>query len=196
LALPPRIFSAIYGVLLNPFPYTDANRIVNFYIHDTSNSRPGGRSFFKAAEFIEYNKERSLFEDVIGGGNEDVPYSTKDGTELFQGAYVTANTFAFLGVPAQLGRTLTPEDAKPGAPPVFVLAYKAWLKTFNLDPSILGHDFLLNGAQTKLVGIMPARFTKRGADLWRPGNPACSRLSAGPGAQLAVYRSYTLSGTI
>ncbi|HEY3837229.1 MAG TPA: ABC transporter permease [Bryobacteraceae bacterium] len=162
------IFSAIYGVLLNPFPYTNAERIVDFYIHDTSSSRPGGRTFFKAAEFIEYDKERSLFEDVIGGGNEDVLYTTKDGTELFTGAYVTPNTFAFLGVPAQLGRTLTPEDAKPGAAPVFVLAYAAWLKTFNLDPTILNRDFMLNGVKTKLVGIMPVRFTKRGADLWRP----------------------------
>lgn len=162
------IFSAIYGVLLNPFPYTNANRIVDFYIHDTSNSRPGGRTFFKATEFIEYDKERSLFEDVIGGGNEDVLYTTKEGTELFTGAYVTPNTFAFLGVPAQLGRTLTVEDAKPGAPPVFVLAYKAWLKTFDLDPAILNRDFMLNGVKTKLVGIMPSRFTKRGADLWRP----------------------------
>jgi putative ABC transport system permease protein len=162
------IFSAIYGVLLNPFPYTDAKRIVDFYIHDTSNSRPGGRSFFKAGEFIEYQKHRALFDDIIGGGNEDVLYTSKDGTELFTGAYVTSNTFEFLGVPAQLGRTLTPDDAKPGASPVFVLSYKAWLKTFNLDPQILNRDFLLNGVKTKLVGIMPVRFTKRGADLWRP----------------------------
>jgi len=162
------IFSTIYGVLLNPFPYTNAGRIVNFYIHDTTNSRPGGRTFFKAAEFIEYDKERSLFEDVIGGGNEDVLYTAKDGTELFQGAYVTANTFAFLGVPAQLGRTLVPDDAKPGAPPVFVLAYKTWVKNFNLDPSILNRDFTLNGVKCKLVGIMGPRFTKRGADLWQP----------------------------
>ena len=48
------IFSAIYGVLLNPFPYTDAERIVDFYIHDNASSRPGGRTFFKAGEFIEY----------------------------------------------------------------------------------------------------------------------------------------------
>ncbi len=162
------IFSAIYGVLLNPFPYTDAGRIVDFYIHDTSNSRPGGRSFFKAGEFIEYQQHRDLFEDVIGGGNEDVLYTTKDGTEYFQGAYLTSNTFQFLGVPAQLGRTLTPDDAKPGAPPVFVLSYKAWLKTFNQDPSILNRDFTLNGVKTRLVGIMPVRFTKRGADLYRP----------------------------
>ena len=110
----------------------------------------------------------STFEDIIGGGNEDILYTTKDGTEYLTGAYVTSNTFQFLGVPAQLGRTLTPDDAKPGAPPVFVLAYKAWLKTFNLDPSILNRDFTLNGVKTKLVGIMPVRFTKRGADLYRP----------------------------
>ncbi len=162
------IFSAIYGILLNPFPYTDAERVVNIFIHDNSSSRPGGRTFFRADEFIEYDKHRQLFDDVIGGGNEDVLYTTKDGTELFQGAYVTANTFQFLGVPAQIGRTFTPDDAKPGAPPVFVLAYKAWLKTFNLDPSILNRDFMLNGVKTKLIGIMPVRFTKRGADLWRP----------------------------
>src|SRR5579862_6769856 len=75
------IFSAIYGVLLNPFPYTDAERIVDFYIHDTSSSRPGGRTFFKAAEYIEYDKHRELFDDVIGGGNEDILYTTKEGTE-------------------------------------------------------------------------------------------------------------------
>jgi predicted permease len=162
------IFSAIYGVVLNPFPYTNAERIVDFYIHDTSSSRPGGRTFFKAGEFIEYQQHRDLFEDIIGGGNEDVLYTHKDGTDYFSGAYVTSNTFQFLGVPAQLGRTLTPDDAKPGAPPVFVLAYQAWLKNFNLDPSILNKDFTLNGVSTKLVGIMPVRFTKRGADLYRP----------------------------
>src|SRR5579863_2886076 len=66
------IFSAIYGVLLDPFPYTNAERIVNFYIHDTSSARPGGRSVFKAGEFIEYQQHRDLFEDIIGGWNEDV----------------------------------------------------------------------------------------------------------------------------
>src|SRR4051812_20719182 len=86
------IFSAIYGVLLNPFPYTDADKIVNIYIHDTSRSGPGGRTFFKAGEFIEYAQHRQLFSDLIGGGNEEVLYTTKDGNEYFSGAYVTSNT--------------------------------------------------------------------------------------------------------
>ena len=47
------IFSVIENVLLDPFPYTDANRVVSFNIHDVKDSRPdSGRSFFRAPEFL------------------------------------------------------------------------------------------------------------------------------------------------
>ncbi len=162
------IFSVIQNVLLDPFPYTDAQRIVSFYIHDLNSSREGGRGFMKAPEFLDYQEQNHVFSEVIGGGNEDVLYSNGEGTEQFDGAYVTPNTFSFLGVPALLGRTITPDDAKPGAPPVFVLSYKTWVNRFSRDPGLLGKSFILNGVPSTLIGIMPSRFTKRGADLWRP----------------------------
>jgi putative ABC transport system permease protein len=163
------IFSVIENVLLDPFPYTDANRVVAFYIHDVKDSRPeSGRGFFRASEFLDYQEQNHVFEEVIGGGNEDVLYTTGEGTEQFSGAYVTPNMFRFLGVPALLGRGIAPDDAKPGAPPVFVMSYKMWGKRFNQDRSVMGRVFVLNGVPTTLVGIMPRRFTKRGADLWRP----------------------------
>ena len=43
-----------------------------------------------------------------------------------------------------------------------------WTKRFSQGPDILGKTFVLNGVLTTLVGIMPLRFTKRGAALWRP----------------------------
>jgi putative ABC transport system permease protein len=162
------IFSVIHNVLLDPFPYTNAERVVTFYIHDVNSRGPYGRSDFRVPEFLQYQEQNHVFDEVIGGGNEDVLYTTAEGTEQFTGAYVTPNQFSFLGVPALLGRTTTPDDAKPGAPPVFVLSYKAWVKNFNRDPNVLGRTFVLNGAPTTLVGVMPKRFTKRGADLWRP----------------------------
>ena len=162
------IFSVIQNVLLDPFPYVDAHRIVAFSIHDVNESRPGGRSFFKVPEYLEYLAQNHVFTDAIGRGYMDVLYSSGEGTEQFDGNHVTPNTFKFLGVPAVLGRTTTEEDAKPGAPPVFVMSYKMWLKRFNLDPSILNRTFVLNGVPTTLVGIMPARFTKGAADLWIP----------------------------
>jgi putative ABC transport system permease protein len=160
------IFSAIQNILLDPFPYTDAHRVVAIQIRDTSSSRPGGRTFFQAPEFLDYQEQNHVFEEVIGGTFGDVLYNSGDGMEQFTGGYVTPNTFSFLGVPAQLGRGITPGDAKPGAPPVFVMAYKLWVKRFSMDPSILGKTFTLNGTPTTLVGIMPRRFTKLGADVW------------------------------
>jgi len=160
------MFSVIQNVLVAPFPYKDADRIVAFDVHDVENARSGGRSAFPAAEFLEYQNRSHVFEDVIGGGNDDILLTTPAGTEQFDGAYVTPNTFDFLGVPALLGRTIKPEDAKPGAPAVFVMAYKMWAKRFQSDRSIMGQTFVLNGTPTTLIGIMPKRFTKRGADIW------------------------------
>jgi putative ABC transport system permease protein len=164
------IFSVIQNVLLDPFPYIDARRVAAIQIRDLSNNRPGGRGMLQTPEFLDYQEQNSVFEEVIGGTGEDVLLTTGESTELLSGGVVTPNMFTFLGVPPALGRGLTPDDAKPGAPAVFVMAYKMWSRQYNLDPTILGQSFTLNGVPTTLVGIMPKRFTKLAADLWRPVN--------------------------
>jgi putative ABC transport system permease protein len=174
------IFSVIQNVLLDPFPYVDADRVVTVQIRDVSSARPGGRNFFETPEFLDYQEQSHVFEDVIGGTFEDVLQATDEGTEQFAGGLVTANNFQFLGVPPVIGRGLTPDDVKPGAPPVFVMAYKMWLGRYNLDPGVLGRTFILNGVPTTCVGVMPQRFTKLAADLYRPvalnrGDPHVNR---------------------
>ena len=174
------IFSVIYGVLLDPFPYVNADRVAVVQIQDLSVVRPGGRTAFPFPEYLEYQEQNHVFEEVIGGNHEDVLLTTTEGPEQYDGAYVTPNTFRFLGVPAMAGRGLVPEDAAPGAPPVFVMSHKMWVSRYSLDPSIVGRSFTLNGVPTTLVGIMPPRFTKFAADLWRAvpldrGNPEINR---------------------
>src|SRR5262245_46929149 len=158
------IFSAIWNILLNPFPYPDAHRMVAIRIQDTSRSGRGRGP--QTLEFLEYQEQNHVFEDMMAATGDNVLYDSGDGVEQFSGCYVTPNTFNFLGVPAQLGRGITPDDARPDAPPVFVMAHKLWVKRFNQDPSILGKTFTLNGTPTTLVGIMPPRFIFYDADLW------------------------------
>jgi predicted permease len=165
------IFSVIDNVLLNPFPYVDAHRIVMITIHNDAENRPGGRSWFRDAEFLDYQEQNHVFDAVIGGTGQDVLYFNGQGTEQFDGGLVTPNMFQVLGVPALLGRTLLPDDARPGAPPVFLMAYKLWATRFNLDPNIVGRTFVLNNVPTTLIGVMPPRVTKLGADLWIPVVP-------------------------
>jgi putative ABC transport system permease protein len=162
------MFSVIDNVLLTPFLYKDADKIVTMQIHDTTAAHPGGRREFPGPEFLDYEEQSQVFQEVIGGGSDDVLYSGPNGTQQFDGGYVSPNTFEFLGLPAYLGRVPTPDDVKPGAPPVFVLEYKAWVGSFGSDPSIIGKTFVLNDVPTTLVGVMPPRFTKLGADMLMP----------------------------
>jgi putative ABC transport system permease protein len=162
------IFSVIYNVLLDPFPYADPRRVVSIQIHDVNYSGPQGRMMFMVPEFLEYQEQSHVFDRVMGGGWEDVLYTTGEGTERFNGGCVTPNTFRFLGVPALLGRGLTLEDGEADAQPVFVMSYKTWRDRFNGDSAVLGRTFILNGTPRTLVGVMPPRFQKLGADVWRP----------------------------
>src|SRR5438270_8366448 len=119
------IFSVIDNVLLEPFPYTDGQRLMAIEIHDSATKDQSGRQFYSQPEFLDYQEQNHIFDRSIGvHGDRMLMTSAGETPEKFDGARVTGNTFQFLGVPALVGRVATPEDAKPGAPPVFVLSYK------------------------------------------------------------------------
>jgi len=165
------IFSVIDNILLEPFPYPAAQRLMSLVIHDVDQSNPGGRGAFTGAEFLDYSTQNHVFENAIGMAQTDVLYTSGEGTERFVGMLITPNTFEFLGVQPLLGRAAQIADYHPGAPPTFVLRYKTWVSRFSSDPSILNKTFTLNGVSRTLVGIMPPRFAWGNADMWIPQTP-------------------------
>ena len=166
------IFSVLENVLVEPFPYPDAQRFMSIQIHDTEQNQPGGRGAYGGPELLDYIEQNHSFDRVIANANGDVLYRHGEGTELLRGNYVIPGTFEFLGMPAFLGRVMQPADYEPGAPPVFVLRFKTWMKEFAGDPTILNQTFILNDAPRTLVGIMPPRFGWGDADLWIPEKPS------------------------
>ena len=168
------IFSVIENVLMEPFPYTDARRLVSVQIHDTEQNQPGGRPVFSGPEFLDYMAQNHVFDRVIANAGSDVLYRSGEGTERFDGNLITPGTFEFLGMPALLGRVAQPADYEPGAPPVFVMRYKTWVTRFSADPSLINKTFVLNGTQRALIGIMPPRFGWGDADMWIPQTPSRS----------------------
>ena len=166
------IFSVLDNVLMEPFPYPDASRFMSLQIHDTEQSQPGGRGGFNGPEYLEYAGQNHVFDRVIASANTDVLYRSGEGSLHFHGSYVTPGTFEFLGMPALLGRVMQPADYEPGAPPVFVLRYKTWMKEFAGDPQIVNGTFVLNGVARTLIGIMPPRFGWGDADMWIPDRPS------------------------
>src|SRR5229473_2788757 len=166
------IFSVIDNVMMEPFPYPDAQRYYSVFIHDAERSEPGGRPVFIGPEFLDYVEQNHAFDRAIGNDRTDVLYRKGEGTERFDGNFVTPGTFEFLGMPALLGRVMQTADYEAGAPPVFVLRYKTWVKSFGADPGIVNKTFVLNGAPRTLIGIMPPRFGWGDADMWIPAKPS------------------------
>jgi putative ABC transport system permease protein len=165
------IFSILENILMEPFPYPDAQRYMLLEIHDTERNEPGGRNGFSGPEFLDYVAQNHVFDRVIASNNLDVLYRSGEGTKLLRGNYVTPGTFEFLGMTPLLGRVMFPADYEPGAPPVFVLRYKTWVNEFGADPKVLNRTFVLNDTARTLVGIMPPRFGWGDADLWIPDKP-------------------------
>jgi len=119
---------------MEPFPYTDAARLVSVQIHDTERNEPGGRGGYSGPEFLDYVEQNHVFDRVIANDGMDLLYRSGEGTERFDGSLITPGTFEFLACPRCSAASLSPADYEPGAPPVFVMRYKTWVSRFSADP--------------------------------------------------------------
>ena len=93
--------------------------------------------------------------------------------ETFSGELVSGNYFSVLQLRAAAGRLISPEDDRPGAPPVAVMSYRAWKQKYGLDSTMVGSSFTVNGIPMTLVGIAPPgfygdRLESDPPDFWMP----------------------------
>ena len=71
----------------------------------------------------------------------------------------SGNFFDVLGVRARLGRTFTPGDDSPSAPPVAVISEGFWKRRFGGSTTVVGKVVHVNDVPVTIVGVAPARFT-------------------------------------
>jgi hypothetical protein len=115
------IFSVIYNVLIQPFPYAGADRFFGLEIHDPNKGEVQGRVEYPGPEFLDYVEKNHVFDRAIANAGADVLYNLGDGTIRFHGVLCTPGTFDFFGMSALKGRVMSAADYEPGAPPVFVM---------------------------------------------------------------------------
>jgi putative ABC transport system permease protein len=160
------MYSVIHNVLLDPFPYSRSDRLVDVVVRDMAMPDAVFRGGLPVPEFLDYQEQSHVFEDVAGASGETMTWTSNEGAEPIQVVHVTPNTFQFLGVPPLLGRAIAPDDARPDAPRVAVLSHGAWRTRFGGDPGVLGRTVLLNEEPRTIVGVMPPRFAWNVADVW------------------------------
>ena len=160
------MYSVIHAVVLDPFPYKDVDALMS--VKSWNPKQEGFRTYYTTDEFLEFAERTTIFDGVIASTISDVLWTEDGDPQRLRGNYGTPNTFLVMGVPALVGRTYLPDDARTDAAPVVVLGYRFWQRQFGGDRNVVGRQLRLNDQVRTVVGVMPKRFMWRGADVYLP----------------------------
>jgi predicted permease len=148
------MFSLIYAVLLHPFPYADADRIMN--PHFILAQHPDVFQWFTLSEAqLDDLRLAAPVDSVLGFTNGHLEITNDGLPEDISGVYLTENAETFLGVRPLFGRMIEPFDA---GHPVVVLNYRFWQRYFGGDPHVIGRTLEIDHAPYTIVGVMPRSF--------------------------------------
>ena len=161
------VFSVIYAILMNPYPYAAPDRIIHMRLLDPAGHEGG---FGLTGGQYQLIKKSPAVEDAFAEDDWNLTLTGGDLPEDVNGVYLTSNAFQFFGVPAALGRGLLPSDAVDGQDPqpVVVLSYKLWQRHFGSDPNVIGKPLQLVRKTYTIVGVAAPRFTWGDGDVYLP----------------------------
>jgi putative ABC transport system permease protein len=161
------VFSVIYAIVMNPYPYAHSDRMVHMRLKDASGQ---DRFFGLTAGQWQQIRKSPVVEDAFLEGGWSLTVTGQDLPEDVQACVMSSNSFEFLGVPTFLGRGLLPSDAIDGHDPeaVAVLGYKFWQKHFNSNREVVGQKLQLVKKNYTIVGVAAPRFTWEDADVYLP----------------------------
>jgi len=150
------IFSVVDAVLWRPLPVRHPDELVRIVQRIP---RIGTASNFHDSFYRALNEHSTTLSAIFGEAPIDVAMNQPAPAEQIRVHMSTPGFFAALGVPALVGRTFTPEDAKAsaGSPPA-VLSYGFWRRRFNSDATVVGRTIVLHGHPFAIIGVMPRAF--------------------------------------
>lgn len=166
------IFSVARGVLIEPLPYREPERLVRIGHVRPDGAKPG-RSFspqdfedlriaspgLEAAAAWSYDPNQTA--STLTGGRE---------AERVPTAAVSGGFFETVGRAPLVGRGFRAEDDRPGGNRVALLSERLWRRRFAADPGIAGRPLVLDGQPYTVLGVMPADFELPASevDVWIP----------------------------
>jgi predicted permease len=162
------IFSVVYSVMVNPYPYKGANRMVDFTI--MGKTKGDERDWYSLDEFRAIRDQNRVFDGVVGSDAVNRVLSGEGLPEIVLVTEMTGSAFRYFGVPPLLGRVFTSADAPRGkAPaPVALLSFRFWKRHYGDARDVLGKTLRLDGKPYTIIGVLPARFAWNGAEVYIP----------------------------
>ena len=146
------VFTVLKAVLLNPLPFPDPDRLVMIWERTPGGNEP--RNMTRAYSVLQWQARNQSFEHLAGMMPLPANVAGIGDAEQVDGFSVIGEFFDALGVPPQLGRTLTGRDT----PDSVVISHGFWQQRLGGAPDAVGRLLMLNGLPREVVGVMPAGF--------------------------------------
>lgn len=110
-------------------------------------------------------RDAGVFERTVGAWVplETLVLTVNGTTHRVRVGFVTGDYLSSLGIGAQAGRSLSPDDNRRGAAPVAVLTNRFWRLAYQGRHDVLGGTARLGAGHASLIGVTAAGF--RGLDL-------------------------------
>jgi predicted permease len=150
------VFSVVNGVILEPLPYFEPERIVRLW---ANLPEEGIEDFsFTKVEFRHFHDHNRVFESIGG----DFPLAvtiTGDGEpERVRAAYVTPGYFETFAVRPALGRFIEFRDIDQDNLDIAVISHRLWQRRLGGRADAVGSVLIVNDRGMEVVGILPADY--------------------------------------
>lgn len=154
-------------VLVRPLPFPESDRLVRV----SEDMSPGNYKDMEPspANYRDWKRMNKCFSATAAWYPLSVGMVGVGEPEQIEGASVTSDLFPMLGAQPYIGRLLTSDDDRPGAPGAVILSYGLWQQRFGADSNVLGRKIPLAGEPYVVIGVMNKNFVypNRNARLWR-----------------------------
>ena len=164
LALSIFTFSFLYTAMVKPLPLSEGAGIVRV------EQRVNGRT--RSLDAANVALMRPSVRTLSGMGafaSRSFVLGDAERRYVLDATITEWNIFEMTRVRPALGRALRADDQLPGAEPVIVLSHRTWQALFGSDPEILNTAITLNGARTRIIGVMPRGYGfPVASDSWVP----------------------------
>ncbi|MEZ5319581.1 MAG: ADOP family duplicated permease [Vicinamibacterales bacterium] len=180
VGLSTAVFSLVHGVLLQPLPYQDGERLVRLSEVDPASplsqlrtGRPGAdESGGSLADTTigEWTARTATLDAIVPVSTDGRNVRTPAGTEQITVATVGSRFFDALSVRATTGRALQEGDGAPGAPDVAVVSHRLVGRLAPTPAAAIGTTLLLDDVPYEIVGVSrPLDLPEPAVDVWIPG---------------------------
>lgn len=161
------IFSVVNGVMLNPLPFHDGDKLVSLF-QKIPNFENGSISYLN---FVDWRRMNTTFAGMAAYRGAGFNLTGEGEPERLRGEMISHGFFEILGVQPLLGRTFTADEDRLGADPTVMITEGLWKRKFGASKEILGKRLLLDGVGRTVIGIVPSSFHLRIQNFQRGAPP-------------------------